>query len=207
MASRLPSRAFQTLFARSSSPRPAASSPARQWQQLSRAAYSSEPAPPPLLAKLKGEVKTAMRAKDSLRLSILRSILADVLNASKTDKPIRTDVQLVSLLRKMARASQDAVEEFRAAGRQDLVDKEETTSRILDEYAVMSGVEAVSVDQLRDIVAGVIAGLRNDGTGEKQLVGEAMKALNSPSGVLAGKDFDRSEVARLVKEAVAEPKQ
>lgn len=65
-----------------------------------------------------------MRAKDTHRLTVLRALLAQTLNASKTSSPISTDAQVLSLLRKNTSASKSAAEEFTTAGRQDLADKE-----------------------------------------------------------------------------------
>lgn len=50
----------------------------------------------PLLFKLKGDLKTAMKEKDTNRLNVLRGIIADVTNSAKTSNPIKTDMQLVS---------------------------------------------------------------------------------------------------------------
>ncbi|KAK0619844.1 Yqey-like protein-domain-containing protein [Immersiella caudata] len=168
-------------------------------------AYSTEAPPPPLLAKLKGDLKTAMRAKDQARLSVLRSVLAATLNASKTSAPIITDVQLVALIKKTARASQDAAEEFRSAGRQDLVDAEEAQIRVLEEYVAGSGVESLGEAELRAVAQGVVAGLLGEGVTAKAAVGTAMKRLLSQGGPLEGRSFDKAELMSMIKE-VAEGK-
>ena len=165
-----------------------------------RAAYSTEAPPPPLLSKIKGDLKTAMRAKDTNRLAVLRSILAATLNASKTDKPIQTDAQLVSLLLKTKKQSQDVVEEARAAGRDDLIEKEEVQQRILDEYAAGSGVKEIGEAELRQIIQTAKAGLIAEGIEEKALSGRLMKQLLSPGGPLDGAMVDKKEVARVVME-------
>lgn len=165
--------------------------------------YSSEPAPPPLLVKLKGDLKTAMRAKDAARLSVLRSVLASTLNASKTESPIRTDVQLVALLRRTARSSQDAAAEFRAAGREDLAGKEEAQVAVLEGYVADSGVDAVSEEKLRGIVQAIMAEAAAEGVSAKSAMGEVMKRLLAPGGPLDGKDVEKADVARVVKEMSA----
>ncbi|KAK8128317.1 Aspartyl/glutamyl-tRNA amidotransferase subunit B-related protein [Apiospora sp. TS-2023a] len=172
---------------------------------LCRRQYSSEPAPPPLLQKLKSDLKTAMRAKDAARLAVLRSILSATLNASKTATPISTDAQLVALLRKTARASRDAAAEFQDAGRADLVEKEQAQIDILDEYAAGSGVQEVGADELRTIVAGVVTAMTSEGgetAGGKAQMGNVMKKLLAPGGPLEGKDVEKSELAKIVKEVV-----
>lgn len=88
-------------------------------------------APPVLIPKLKTDLKTAMRAKDAPRLAVLRTLLAAITNASKTSNPIETDSQLVALMVKSARMNQEALDEAKAAKREDLVDKEDAQLQII----------------------------------------------------------------------------
>lgn len=143
-----------------------------------------------------------MRAKDAARLTAIRSILSATLNASKTSSPITTDAQLVALLRKTQRASSDASAEFAAANRQDLVDKEQAQISVLDEYVAGSGVEEVSEEQLRTVVAGVVTAMTSEGevAGGKARMGDVMKKLLAPGGPLEGKDVERAQLAKIVKE-------
>lgn len=203
MAARLPARFIGSFLARSTAPRSAVIT--TQWsQQLPSKfirAYSSEaPASAPLYAKLKGDLKTAMRAKDAPRLAVLRAVLAAVLNASKTSQPIETDAQLVALLRKTARTAQEAADQFRAAGRGDLVEKEESQIRILEEYVAESGVQSVDEAELKDMVLAVQSELAAEGVDAK--MGEVMKRLLGPGGRLDGKDVEKTTVAKIVKEVM-----
>ncbi|KAI1351368.1 Yqey-like protein-domain-containing protein [Xylaria sp. FL0043] len=160
--------------------------------------YSDAPAPP-LLQKLKADLKAAMRAKDAARLTVLRAALASTLNASKTSSPVTTDAALVALLRKQARGCADARDEFAAAGRDDLAAKENAQISVLDEYVAGSGVEELSGDELRAVVKDVVDGL---GGGEKPKLGDVMKTLLAPGGPLDGKTVEKAEVARVVKDVV-----
>ncbi|KAI5926165.1 GatB/YqeY domain-containing protein [Camillea tinctor] len=166
---------------------------------LSLSPYSTAPSPPPLLAKLKSDLKTAMRAKDAPRLAVLRSILAATQNASKTSSPVSTDAQVVSLLRRARRANEEAAEEARGAARPDLVEREEAQMRVLDEYVAGSGVEELTPEALR---AAVEAALEAAGGKGKARVGDVMKGLLAPGGALDGKDVEKGEVAKVVKEVV-----
>ncbi|KAK4150933.1 hypothetical protein C8A00DRAFT_36431 [Chaetomidium leptoderma] len=168
--------------------------------RVCRAAYSTDAPPPPLLVKLKDDLKTAMRAKDTNRLAVLRAILAATLNASKTDKPIKTDVQLVSLLQKSARKSQEAADEARAAGRADLVEKEEAQQRILEEYAAGSGLKGIGEVELRQLVESTKADLVAEGVQEKALTGQMIKKLLTPGGPLDGAMVEQKEVVRIIME-------
>lgn len=162
-------------------------------------ALSTEPPPPPLLAKLKGDLKTAMKAKDTARLSVLRTILAATLNASKTSSPIKTDVQLVSLLRQALRSSEEAVLGFRTAGRQDLIDSEEAQIRILEEYIARSGVSILRRAELRQVAGPVIEAVLMQGVEEKGLQGQVMKTLLTKDSPLSGKQFEKAELVQVVK--------
>src|ERR1051326_7942459 len=52
----------------------------------------------PTLSRLREDLKTAMRAKDAARLSVLRAVLANITNASKTNAPVKDDLALLALL-------------------------------------------------------------------------------------------------------------
>lgn len=136
--------------------------------------------PPPLLQKLKGDLKEAMRAKDKPRLAVLRSVLAKVLNASKTDKPIQTDYQLVSLLRKSQRSLLDAAKEFKAANRNDLVEKEEEQAAIIQEYVAGSGVPVLPEEELQALVKAAFEEAKSAGTPAKAVIGEVMSKVVIP---------------------------
>ncbi|KAL2159868.1 hypothetical protein VTH06DRAFT_2001 [Thermothelomyces fergusii] len=168
---------------------------------ITRATYSTDVPPPPLLSKLKDDLKTAMRAKDANRLSVLRSILATALNASKTDNPIRTDAQLVRLLQKSALQSQEAAAEARRVGREDLAEKEEAQQRILEEYAASSGMRHLGEAEIRNLIESTKASLLADGVQEKALVGQVIKRLFSSGGPLDGVANDRKEIAKMVTES------
>ncbi|KAL7627644.1 hypothetical protein AAE478_001837 [Parahypoxylon ruwenzoriense] len=166
--------------------------------------YSSDDAPPPpLLQKLKTDLKTAMRAKDASRLTAIRSVLSAVLNASKTPSPITTDAQLVSLLKRTQRSSNDAIAEFAAAGRQDLVEKEQEQVRVWEEYVAASGVQVLNDEnEIRAIVQNFVATLEKLTKGRAKM-GETMKLIMSPDGPFEGKNVEKALLAKIVKEVIA----
>ncbi|SMQ51186.1 unnamed protein product [Zymoseptoria tritici ST99CH_1A5] len=155
------------------------------------------PPAPPLLLKLKGDLKTAMKAKDTNRLNVLRTILAEVTNSAKSPNPIKSDMQLLSLLRKRAAAAKNAGDEFKAAGREDLVEKEEQQAAVMEEYA--GSVETLSEDDIKAAVRGVV----DSAEGDKPNMGVVLKTLLGPGGSLEGKPVDRAVVARLVKQVIS----
>lgn len=169
--------------------------------RVSYAAYSTDAPAPPFLVKIKDDLKAAMRAKDTNRLSVLRSVLSATLNASKTDKPIRTDVQLVSLLQATARKSADSAAEARAAGREDLAEKEESQQRILEEYAASSGVRELGEADILKIIESAKAELAAQGVQGKGLSGQVMKKLFAPGGPLDGAANEKGQVVKLIQQS------
>lgn len=158
---------------------------------------------PPMLLKIRKDMKTAMQQKDSNRLAVLRALLSQTLNASKTSSPINTDMQMLSLLRKSASAAKAAAEEFKGAGRQDLADKEDLQRAVLEEY--VGSVEVMGEGEIRGVVEGVVRGLRGDGGEGKELkIGDVMKRVFEGEGGLEGKAVEKGEVARIVREVLKE---
>ena len=174
--------------------------PSRNWQ-LSQCRKYSAPAPatasgPPLLLKLRTDLKTAMRAKDTARLNVLRSLLAEVTNAAKSPNPVKTDMQLLSMLRKRQVAAKAASAEFKAAGREDLVEKEQGQVDILDEYA--GGVQTMAIEDVKAAIKSTIDELKAKTPDLK--AGSVMKAIFAPGGSLDGKNVEKSTVPGIVKE-------
>ncbi|KAK4145861.1 uncharacterized protein C8A04DRAFT_35424 [Dichotomopilus funicola] len=169
--------------------------------RIARAAFSTEaPPPPPLLSKLKDDLKAAMRVKDTNRLAVLRSVLAATVNASKADKPISTDSQLVGVIRKLARQSQEAANEARQAGREDLVEKEEAQQQILEAYASASGLREIGEAELKQLIESAKAKLLADGVKEKSIPGLIVKQFLAPGGTLDGATFDSKKVVSSIME-------
>lgn len=154
------------------------------------------------MLKLRADLKTAMQQKDKPRLNVLRSLLADVTNAAKTSSPIQSDMQLLSLLRKRAAAAQTAKAEFAGAGRQDLVEQEEQQAAVLDEYA--GGVQTMGLDHIRDVVQKVVEEGKAAASGKALNMGDVLKKLLGTGGSLEGKNVERSEVARVVKQVLGQ---
>ncbi len=144
-------------------------------------------------------MKIAMQNKDSNRLSVLRSLLTQTLNASKTSNPINTDMQMLAVLRKSANASRAASAEFRGAGRDDLAEKEDLQIKIMEEYA--GGVETIGDELIREAVQGVVVKMKLEGA--KIQIGDVLKRVFKPE-VLGEKPVEKGDVARIVKQILAE---
>ncbi|KAF2403357.1 GatB/YqeY domain-containing protein [Trichodelitschia bisporula] len=158
--------------------------------------HSTETAPSPVLSKLREDLKTAMRARDQVRLAVLRGVLADITNLSKTASPVQDDLNLLALLKKRIASGKNSVQEFYEADRKDLVFKEQEQLAILEEYA--SGVKTMGETEIRDAVKATVESLRTEG--KKLALGDVMKRAIGPGGVLEGKPVEKPLVARIIKE-------
>lgn len=164
--------------------------------------YSSTDAPaPPLLTKIKGDLKTAMKAKDTPRLNVLRAMITEYNNASKTSSPIKTDLQLLAVLKKKKAASEAAAAEAKAANRQDLEDKQMQEIKVIDEYA--GDVALMSEDDISAAVSSAIENLKKMAAGADVKAGNVLKELLKIGGPLDGKPADKSQVAKIVNQLLS----
>lgn len=167
-------------------------------RQYAAPSPSSLPAPP-LLLKIRSDLKAAMKDKDTNRLNVLRGLLSDITNAAKTNNPVKTDMQLLSVLRKRAASAKQASTEFKSAGRDDLVQKEEQQVNVLEEYA--GDVQTMSEDDMREVVIKEVDEVKAQQSGKINM-GDVLKSLLAPGGSLDGRPVEKSQVARIVKEVL-----
>jgi uncharacterized protein YqeY len=144
-----------------------------------------------------------MRAKDKPRLDILRSILAEITNASKTAKPITSDAHLLALLTKQLSASDKSLEEFQNAKREDLVEKEERQRDVLKGYLEeIPTVKTGEVDALVTEVVRELSGGQEGDAEKKPAFGLVMKGVLMK---IAGRPVDQGYVSKKVEEVCGKP--
>ena len=159
-------------------------------------ANSTATAPPPLLTTLRTDLKTAMRSKNQVQLSVLRSLLAEITNAQKTAAPPNDDLAILQIINKTRQKSGVSIEEARSAGREDLAEKELAQLNVLNEYAKL--VDTVDKGEIVQVVESVVARLK--GEGARTAMGDVIKAVTKE---LEGRPVVRSLVAEAVKEVLA----
>lgn len=143
-----------------------------------------------------------MKAKDTPRLNVLRAMISEYNNASKTATPIQTDLQLLALLKKKKMASENAAQEAKKANRQDLEDKQLQEIRVIEEYS--AEVKLLSEGQIREAVAQTIDALKSSAAHMDLKAANVLKSLLQPGGALDGKPVDKSQVAKSVNELLGE---
>ena len=126
------------------------------------------------------DLKTAMRAKDSIALSTLRAVKSAIKNAAieKGGADAELDEgEIVSLIRKQIKQRQDSHEQFSKAGRSELAEQESAEIAIVEgflpkqldegeiESAVTAAIAEVGADSLKQM-GKVMASLRQNYAGQ-----------------------------------------
>ena len=133
-------------------------------------------------------MKTAMRAKDSARLSAIRLILAAIKQKEVDERVELTDADVVGILEKMIKQRRESIAQFEKAARKDLADAEKFELGVLSGYLPQQLGEAEIQKEINSVIAEVGA------SGVKDM-GKVMAALKSR---LAGR-ADMGKVSALVK--------
>ncbi len=147
----------------------------------------------PLKPKILEDIKIAMKARDSEKLEVLRFVNAQIKNKEIELRPKElTNEDVMQVLKKYLKQRKEAAEQFKAAKRQDLVDKEIAEAAIVEAYLP----EMLSEDQLKPIVSEVITAL---GASTMRDMGAVMKEVTAKTGGLA----DGKMVSTLVKASLS----
>ena len=134
------------------------------------------------------DMKTALRAKDTARLSAVRLLLAAIKQREVDERIALNDADVVAVIDKMLKQRRDSIRQYGSAGRQDLVDAEEFEVQVLTSYMPLGLSDA----EVEAAVAEVIAAT---GAKSAQDMGKVMSALKSKLARRA----DMAKVSALVR--------
>lgn len=88
--------------------------------------------------QVKEDMKTAMKAKDTLRLEVIRGILSEFTNelvaSGKTPQDEIDDESAMKVISRASKQRKDSIEQFEKGGRQELADKEKEELAIIEKY-------------------------------------------------------------------------
>ena len=141
-----------------------------------------------LKARITEDMKSAMRAKETLRLGTIRLLLAAI-KQREVDERIELDDTAVSvIIEKLIKQRRDSIGQFQTAGRMDLVNAEQAELAILQTY-MPEQLPAAEVD------AAVAAAITESGATSAKDMGKVMGLLKSR---LAGR-ADMGQVSALIK--------
>ncbi len=106
-----------------------------------------------LKEKLTHDLKDAMRAKDQLRLDTIRSIRAAVTQREVDGQKELSEGEIHDLVRTLRKQRNEAIEQYRAGGREDLAEKEERERTILETYLPAAPDAAAMEAAVRAVIA------------------------------------------------------
>ncbi len=141
-----------------------------------------------LKSRLQSDLNAARKERDKVRTLVLSTALAEVRNREIDGGEELDDEGVVQVLTKAIKQRRDASEQMRAAGRDELADKEDAQSEILSDYLP----EGLTEDEVRTIVRELI----DEGATEMgPLMGRLMPKIRGR--------FDGKEANRIVREELA----
>ena len=140
--------------------------------------------------RINDDLKTAMKSGDKLRLETLRMVRAQIIEFEKKglDRPMNEDDEL-SILLLAAKKRNESIEQFKAAGRTELVEKETKELQIISEYLP----KQVSREEAEAIIVNI---LRQSGPSSVKEMGKVMPLAVKE---LKGK-IDTRTISEIVKQ-------
>ncbi len=145
-----------------------------------------------LTEQINADIKSAMIARDSLRLETLRSIRAGILEFEKSgvERSMTPDDEF-KILNAAAKKRKDAIEQYENAGRTEAAEKEKAELEIIMSYLP----EQMSADDVRNAVKAIIADVGATGPADfGKVMGAAMKQLKGKA--------DGSLIQSIAKELI-----
>jgi uncharacterized protein len=133
-------------------------------------------------------MKTAMRAKDSARLSTIRLLLSGIKQREVDERKELTDPDVVAVIEKMIKQRRESIAQYEQASRQDLADVEKFELQLLSGYLPQQMSDA----EVQQEVAKAVA--ESGASGIKDM-GKVMALLKPRLGGKA----DMGKVSALVK--------
>jgi len=143
---------------------------------------------------IRDQITEAMRAKDSLRLEVLRGLQASFTNeliAKKSNDPLLKDEDVLVLIKKAVKQRKDSIEQFEKGGRSDLAQKEKEELSILETHlpATMSRAEIKKIVEAKIASSGPV-----DAKKSGQFMGMIIKELKGKA--------DGADVKAVVDELI-----
>lgn len=142
------------------------------------------------------DIKTAMKARDKIRLETVRSIKKLILEKEVSVRPSGqtelTETQELEILTQLAKQRREAIAQYEQAGRTDLAETEAQELAIIEEYLPQQLSEAEITEVIQQIIAETGAASVKD---MGKVMGPAMQQLKGRA--------DGKQVQELVKQALS----
>jgi len=141
--------------------------------------------------RITADMKDAMRAKATARLSTIRLLLAAIKQREVDERKTLADADIVAVIDRMVKQRKDSITQFDAGNRADLADAERAELAILQAYLPA----ALTDTEIDAAIDAEVATARAAGSAGPALIGKVMTALKPK---LAGR-ADMGAVSAKVK--------
>ena len=141
-----------------------------------------------LIERLNDDLKKAMKARDTLTVSVLRMVLSEIKNARIAKGKDLTDDEVLKVIRRGVKQREESAQEYRRGDRADLVESEEKEAAILQTY-LPRRIEGQALEEL------VKAKIHEVGASSMKDMGKVMQAVMAEHGAAV----DGKEVQALVR--------
>lgn len=145
-----------------------------------------------LVKRFDDDLKAAMKASESLKVSVLRMLKAALKNRQIEKGGDLSDEDVVTILSSMVKQRRDSVDQFSAAGRLDLADKEKQEIEMLQVYMPPQ----LGPEEIDSIIA---ASIREASAQNPSDIGKVMKILMPKLKGLADGKYVNQRVKEIIE--------
>jgi len=146
--------------------------------------------------RLRSDLTAAMKARNELTRDTLRMTLAAVMTAEVSGAQARdlTDDEVLAVVRREVKKRHESAETYKAAGRQELADRERAEAGVLDGYLP----QQLDDDAVRELVAAAISA---SGASGPRDMGKAMGLAKTRAGAEVDGKRLAVEVSRQLRQS------
>ncbi len=120
--------------------------------------------------RVQREIQEAMKARESLRLAVLRMMKTALKNKEIEKREPLEESEEMAVVRTLVKQRRDSIEQFRKGGREELAQKEEAELKLVEAY-LPPAVDGSKIDQA------VAAAVQETGATSPKEMGKVMKAV------------------------------
>ena len=145
-----------------------------------------------LITQIQNHVIDAMKAGDRLKLSTLRMLVAAIKQKEIDTRSDLSDDDIISIIEKQMQQRLEAAEQYEAAGRNELFEKESQEAEILKAYLP----EKMGEEEVKEMIEKIISEM---GEISMKEMGNVMSALKDQ----AGSKIDMKLASQMVREIIS----
>ena len=146
-----------------------------------------------LAEKIQKDLVDAMRAKDELRLSVLRGIKAAIKNREVEKIRALDETESIQILQTLVKQRKESIEQFTKGNRPELAEKETKELAIIESYLPAGASEA-------EMNAAITKAISETGANSIKQMGAVVKAAKA---ALEGKSVDGKALSDLVRDRIS----